>query len=150
MLALLQRVAEASVTVDGERIAGIDRGVVALIGVERGDGAAEVARMAERLLKFRLFADDRGRMNQDIGAAGAALLLVPQFTLAADTDSGHRPGFSRAAPPDEARRRFDELTRAIRDRGQAVATGRFGATMQVALVNDGPVTFTLRVGPAGS
>lgn len=147
MIALLQRVTEASVTVDGERIAAIGRGVLALVAVERGDGDAEAERMAERLLRFRLFADGQGRMNLDLGAAGAELLLVPQFTLAADTDSGHRPSFTGSAPPDKASRLFEALTDAVARRGQAAATGRFGARMQVALVNDGPVTFTLRVTP---
>lgn len=147
MIALLQRVTEASVSVDGQRIAAIGRGVLALVAVERGDGEAEVERMAERLVRFRLFADGRGRMNLDLAAAGAELLLVPQFTLAADTDSGHRPSFSGSAPPEAARRLFEALAAAVAKRGQAAATGRFGATMQVALVNDGPVTFSLRVTP---
>jgi len=147
VIALLQRVAEASVSVGGERIAAIGRGILALVAVERGDSEAEAERMAERLTRFRLFADGQGRMNLDLVAAEAELLLVPQFTLAADTDSGHRPSFSGSAPPGEARRLFEALTDAVRKRGQAAATGRFGATMQVALVNDGPVTFSLRVTP---
>lgn len=147
MIALLQRVSEASVTVDGARIAEIGRGVVALVAVEHGDSLAEAERLAERLLAFRLFADAEGRMNLDIGAAGGDLLLVPQFTLAADTDSGNRPSFSGSAPPEEARRLFDAMAEAVRARGQAAATGRFGATMQMALINDGPVTFSLRVKP---
>jgi len=145
MLALIQRVSEASVSISAERIASIGPGVLALIAVERGDGPAEVERMADRLLKFRLFADGEGRMNLDIGSAKADLLLVPQFTLAADTDSGNRPSFSGSAPPDEARELFDALTRRIQSLGQAVATGRFGAEMQVALVNEGPVTFSIHV-----
>ena len=145
MIALLQRVSEASVSVAGERIAAIGTGILALIAVERGDGAAEVSRMAERLLGFRLFPDQRGRMNLDLGAVGGGLLLVPQFTLAADTGSGNRPGFSGLAPPDEGRRRFDELAAELRRRGQDVEVGRFGAAMQVALINDGPVTFQLCV-----
>lgn len=150
MITLLQRVSEAVVTVQGEQIARIGRGVLALVAVERGDGDAEIQRMAERILSFRLFADGQGRMNLDVGAVGGELLLVPQFTLAADTDSGRRPSFSGSAPPEEARRLFDALTRAIRATGQAVATGRFGANMQVSLVNDGPVTFSLRVEPLGA
>ncbi len=145
MIALLQRVTEASVTIAGVREAAIGRGLLALVAVEQGDAEAEVARMAERLLGFRLFADEAGRMNLDIRAAGGELLLVPQFTLAADTDSGHRPGFGGAAPPAEAKRLFDALTARLTAAGQAVATGRFGADMQLALVNDGPVTFRLRV-----
>lgn len=149
MIALLQRVSEASVAVDGKQIAAIGRGILALIAVERGDGMAEVERMARRLLKFRLFPDDEDRMNLDVRQANASLLLVPQFTLAADTDSGHRPSLSGSAPPAQARDLFDALTDAIRSQGQAATTGRFGAYMQVALVNDGPVTFSLRVPPSG-
>jgi D-tyrosyl-tRNA(Tyr) deacylase len=100
--------------------------------------------MAARLLRFRLFTDEAGRMNLDIGQAGGELLLIPQFTLAADTDSGHRPSFSGSAPPEQARAGFAALVETIADTGQRVATGRFGANMQVALVNDGPVTFQLR------
>ena len=150
MIALLQRVSEASVTVNGEQIASIGAGVLALVAVERGDGTAEAERMAERLLRFRLFADADGRMNLDVGAAGGQLMLVPQFTLAADTASGHRPSFSGSAPPAEAERLLEALIEAVRARGQAVATGRFGAHMRLALVNDGPVTFSLRVRPAGT
>jgi D-tyrosyl-tRNA(Tyr) deacylase len=145
MLALLQRVTEASVAVAGERIAVIGRGMVVLVAIEPADTAAEVERMADRLLGFRLFADENGRMNRDIGQSGGELLLVPQFTLAADTDSGHRPGFSGSAPPAVARQHFDALAARLAARGQAVATGRFGADMQLALVNDGPVTFSLTV-----
>jgi len=150
MLALIQRVSEASVSVDGARVASIGPGVLALIGVERGDGSAEVERMADRLLKFRLFADGDGRMNLDIRSVEADLMLVPQFTLAADTDSGHRPSFSNSAPADEARGLFDALTQKLQGLGQAVATGRFGAEMQVALVNEGPVTFSIRIKPPRS
>jgi D-tyrosyl-tRNA(Tyr) deacylase len=145
MIALLQRVSEAKVSVDGHCIAAIGLGVLVLVAIEPADGSAEVERMAERLLRFRLFPDQAGRMNRDIQAVGGELLLVPQFTLAADTASGNRPGFSGSAPPDRARARFDALVAALAQRGQTVATGRFGANMQVALVNDGPVTFQLRV-----
>lgn len=145
MIALLQRVGEASVAVGGERIAAIGRGMLALVAVERDDAEAEVERMADRLLSFRMFPDAAGRMNLDIRAASGALLLVPQFTLAADTSSGNRPSFSGSAPPEAGRLHFDALVAALRVRGQTVETGRFGADMQVALVNDGPVTFELRV-----
>lgn len=152
MIALLQRVTEASVSVAGRRIAAIGQGLLALVAVEPGDGEPQVERMATRLLAYRLFADAEGRMNLDLGAVRGGLLLVPQFTLAADTNSGNRPSFSNAASPALGRQRFAELVEAIRRRGQAVATGEFGADMQVALVNDGPVTFLLRVpadhGPA--
>lgn len=147
MIALLQRVSTASVTVDGKRIAAIGRGMLAFVAVERGDSDLEVERMAERLLRFRLFADAKGRMNLDLGSVGGGLLLVPQFTLAADTDSGHRPSFSGSAGPREAEALFGALVTTVRGRGQAVEAGRFGADMQVALVNDGPVTFSLRVRP---
>jgi D-aminoacyl-tRNA deacylase len=145
MIALLQRVSEASVHVSGRKIAGIGRGILVLLAVEPGDERSEVERMSERLLKFRLFGDETGRMNRDISQVGGELLLVPQFTLAADTASGHRPGFSGAAAPELGRQRFLELVATVRGTGQAVATGEFGADMQVALVNDGPVTFLLRV-----
>jgi D-tyrosyl-tRNA(Tyr) deacylase len=150
MLALIQRVSEASVAGAGEKIAAIGEGVLALIAVERGDGAAEVARMADRLLKIRLFPDVEGRMNRDIGAVQGGLLLVPQFTLAADTASGNRPSFSGSAPPDQARALFDDLCLRIQNLGQDVATGQFGAEMQVALVNEGPVTFSIQVTPSRS
>lgn len=149
MIALLQRVSEASVTVDGSRIAVIGKGVLVLVAVEPADGNAEIERMAEKLLGFRLFADASGRMNLDTVAAGGQFLLVPQFTLAADTTRGNRPGFSTAAPPELAEAGFCQLVEAIEARGEPVATGRFGADMQVALINDGPVTFWLRVESAG-
>jgi D-tyrosyl-tRNA(Tyr) deacylase len=145
VIALLQRVTEASVSVADDTIAAIGPGMLALVAVEKGDGGAEVERMAERLLKFRMFSDSAGRMNLDLAAAGGDLLLVPQFTLAADTDSGHRPSFSGSADPGAARALFDDLCESVRRRCLRVATGRFGADMQVALVNDGPVTFSLRV-----
>jgi D-tyrosyl-tRNA(Tyr) deacylase len=135
----------ASVIVSGREVAAISRGILALVAVEPGDGAEEVERMAERILKYRLFADDAGRMNRNLSEVGGDLLLVPQFTLAADTDSGNRPSFSTAASPELGRQRFGELVLAVRRRGQRVATGEFGADMQVTLVNDGPVTFLLRV-----
>jgi D-tyrosyl-tRNA(Tyr) deacylase len=147
MIALLQRVTGASVTVSGQRIAEIGPGMLALVAVERGDDSATIERMAARLLAFRMFADADGRMNLNVSAAGGAMLLVPQFTLAADTDSGHRPSFSGSAAPEEARSRFDELVATLERSGQTVAQGRFGADMQVALINDGPVTFRLRVAP---
>jgi len=144
VIALLQRVSEASVSVAGERIAAIGAGMLVLVAVEHGDSASDFERMAERLLRFRLFPDAAGRMNRNISEAHGELLLVPQFTLAADTDSGHRPSFSGSAPPDAARAAFDALVDCLARQGMQVATGRFGADMQVALVNDGPVTFWLR------
>ncbi len=145
MLSLIQRVSEASVSVGGETIGRIGPGLLALVGVEPGDGQAQVARMAGRLLGYRVFADAEGRMNRSLAETGGGLLLVSQFTLAADTRSGMRPGFSTAAAPDEAEPLFDRLLAECRARhGGAVETGRFGAHMAVHLVNDGPVTFLLR------
>jgi D-tyrosyl-tRNA(Tyr) deacylase len=148
LIALVQRVAEAQVAAGGETLGAIGRGVLALIGVERGDGEREAARLAERVLGYRIFADAEGRMNRSLADVAGGLLLVPQFTLAADTSSGARPGFSTAAPPEEGRRLFDCFVLACRERHAEVATGRFGADMQVSLVNDGPVTFWLQVSPS--
>lgn len=145
MIGLLQRVREAWVDVDGERIASIGRGLLVLVGVERGDGAAQADRLLERLLGYRVFDDARGRMNLSLADTGAALLLVPQFTLAADTRKGMRPGFSRAAEPADGKKWFDYLLGTARQRHRPVAGGVFGADMQVGLVNDGPVTFWLQV-----
>ncbi|WP_242112701.1 D-aminoacyl-tRNA deacylase [Luteimonas aquatica] len=147
MLVLIQRVASASVDVQGERVGAIGPGLLALVGVEPGDGEAEVARMSERLLGYRAFADDAGRMNRSLADCGGGLLLVSQFTLAADTSGGMRPGFSTAAAPAEAERVFDRLVAICREKhAPGVETGRFGAHMTVSLVNDGPVTFLLRAG----
>ncbi len=145
MLSLIQRVAQASVTVDGEVVGQIGPGLLALVGVEPGDDEAALARMAERLLGYRVFADDAGKMNRSLSDTGGGLLLVSQFTLAADTRSGMRPSFSSAAAPAEAERLFNRLVAICREkRGGGVETGRFGAHMVVSLVNDGPVTFLLR------
>ncbi|MBZ4038245.1 D-aminoacyl-tRNA deacylase [Novilysobacter selenitireducens] len=144
MLALIQRVSHARVAVDGETVGEIGPGLLALVGVEPGDGDAQVARMCDRLLGYRVFADARGRMNLGLADTGGGLLLVSQFTLAADTGSGMRPGFSTAAPPDAAEPVFNRLVAACRARNAGVETGRFGAHMEVSLVNDGPVTFLLR------
>ena len=144
MLALIQRVSHARVAVDLETVGEIGQGLLALVGVEPGDGDAQVARMCGRLLGYRVFADAQGRMNLGLGDTGGGLLLVSQFTLAADTRSGMRPGFSTAAPPDAAEPVFNRLVEACRARHAGVETGRFGAHMEVSLVNDGPVTFLLR------
>jgi D-tyrosyl-tRNA(Tyr) deacylase len=145
MLSLIQRVTHASVTVEGESVGRIDGGLLALVGVEPGDGDAQAARMAGRLLGYRVFADGQGRMNRSLADTGGGLLLVSQFTLAADTRSGMRPGFSTAAAPDEAARVFDRLVAQCRaSHAGPVETGRFGAHMVVSLANDGPVTFLLR------
>ena len=143
----MQRVAEARVSVQGEAVGAIGRGVLALVGVERGDSEREAGRLAERMLGYRIFPDAEGRMNRSLADIAGGLLLVPQFTLAADTRSGTRPGFSTAAAPEEGRRLFDYLVQVAKGRHPTVATGRFGADMQVSLVNDGPVTFWLQVSP---
>ncbi len=144
MIALLQRVREASVVVAGETIAAIGPGLLVMIGVQPGDGAETVDRMARRLLGYRVFDDEEGRMNLSVTDMGGAVLLVPQFTLAADTRKGMRPGFSTAAPPDVGRAVFTELVTAVRSRWDRVAVGRFGADMDVHLVNQGPATFWLQ------
>lgn len=144
MLALIQRVTRAEVRVDDAVVGSIGPGLLALVGVEPGDGEAQVARMAQRLLGYRVFADAAGRMNLGLADTGGGLLLVSQFTLAADTSSGMRPGFQTAAPPDRAEPLFNGLVEACRAVHPRVETGRFGAHMVVSLVNDGPVTFLLR------
>ena len=149
MLCLLQRVSESSVTVDGEVVGRIGPGLMVLVGVERGDAEAQAARMVERVLGYRVFEDDDGKMNRSLADTGGGLLLVPQFTLAADTAKGTRPSFTPAAPPDEGEKLFDRVLALSRAAHTSVASGRFGAHMQVALVNDGPVTFMLRVKPGG-
>ncbi len=143
MIGLIQRVTEAEVAVAGERIARIGRGLLVLVGVQRDDGPAEAARLAERILGYRVFPDDDGRMNRSLVDIGGGLLLVPQFTLAADTRKGTRASFTRAAPPEHGAEGFDRLVQACRLRLPDACTGRFGADMQVMLVNDGPVTFWL-------
>lgn len=145
MLSLLQRVTQASVSVGDQIVGQIGPGLLVLVGVEPGDDEAALARMAERLLGYRIFADDAGRMNRSLHDTGGGLLLVSQFTLAADTRSGMRPGFSTAAAPAEAERLFNRLVAICREKhAGGVETGRFGAHMVVSLVNDGPVTFLLR------
>ncbi len=145
MIALLQRVTSASVTVDDEIVGAIGAGLLVLVAVEPGDGEAQAQRTCERLLGYRVFSDDAGRMNLSLVDIGGGLLLVPQFTLAADTRKGMRPSFTTAAAPEEGRRWFDRLVEIARAAQPGVATGRFGAHMQVRLVNDGPVSFILRV-----
>jgi len=145
MLSLIQRVTQASVTVDGHTTGAIGPGLLALVAVEPGDDEAEFARMAERLLGYRVFADAEGRMNRSLTDTGGGLLLVSQFTLAADTRSGMRPSFTTAAPPDQAEHGYNRLVEICRQRhAPGVETGRFGAHMIMSLVNDGPVTFLLR------
>jgi D-tyrosyl-tRNA(Tyr) deacylase len=143
MIALIQRVTRAEVRV-GERILGaIELGIAALVGVRRADDASDADRLIERVLGYRIFPDPAGRMNLDLGSVGGGLLLIPQFTLAADTARGMRPGFSTAAAPEQARALFDYLVRRSSERHRPVASGAFGAHMQLSLINDGPVTFWL-------
>jgi len=143
MIALIQRVSQAEVRVSGELVGAIGRGVLALIGVRRADTEAAAQRLLERVLSYRIFPDPEGRMNLPLREVGGGLLLVPQFTLAADTHQGTRAGFSAAAAPEEARRLFAYLVDRAHSVYAPVSAGVFGAHMQVALVNDGPVTFWL-------
>ncbi len=143
MIGLIQRVIRAEVSTQGRPLGTIGRGTLALIGVRRGDDRAGAERLLERLLAYRIFPDTAGRMNLSLRDAGGGLLLVPQFTLAADTHKGTRAGFSAAAPPEQARELFAHLVREAQRRHTPVASGEFGADMQVELINDGPVTFWL-------
>lgn len=145
MIGLLQRVLEARVVVAGETVGAIGPGLLVLVGVEKGDSEDQARRLLERLLGYRVFGDAEGRMNLSVQDIGGGLLLVPQFTLAADTRKGRRPSFTPAADPGEGERLFDYLVAEARAVYPQVASGRFGAHMQVSLVNDGPVTFWLQV-----
>ena len=147
MIGLLQRVTEASVRVDGQPVSAIGRGILVLVGVRRGDDGDSADRLLERLLGYRVFPDEQGRMNRSVRDIAGGLLLVPQFTLAADTQKGTRAGFSTAAPPDQAQRLFAYLVDAAH---APVGTGVFGADMQISLINDGPVTFWLESSVASS
>lgn len=147
MIALIQRVTHAEVNVADEVVGHIGHGLLALIGVERGDGEKQADRLLERLLDYRVFADRDGRMNLSVRDVHGGLLLVPQFTLAADTRKGTRASFTPAAPPEQGRVLFDYLLREAADLHPDVASGRFGADMQVSLTNDGPVTFWLTAPP---
>ena len=143
MIGLLQRVTQARVEVDGQSVGAIARGLLVLVGVQQGDTETRAARLLERLLGYRIFPDAADRMNLSLRDIDGGLLLVPQFTLAADTRKGTRASFTSAAPPDAGERLFDHLVELAQAGHPAVATGRFGADMQVSLVNDGPVTFWL-------
>lgn len=145
MLALLQRVTSARVDIKGRSVGAIDRGLMVLVCAQPTDTESEALRLVERLLVLRVFADEAGKMNRSLTDVGGGLLLVPQFTLAADTRKGTRPGFSRAAPPELGKRLFDRVVAIARERYSPVASGVFGADMQVALVNDGPVTLWLEI-----
>ena len=150
MISVLQRVREARVDVDGQTLGAIGPGLLVLVCAERGDSEVEVDKLLAKLLKLRIFNDAAGKMNRSVQDMGGGLLLVSQFTLAADTTGGNRPGFSQAAPPDEGRRLYDYLVTRARAAHPEVATGQFAADMQVHLVNDGPVTIPLRIAPAGT
>lgn len=143
MIALLQRVSGASVSVDGEVLGQIERGLLVLIGVHRDDQEKDISRLADRILGYRVFPDGEDRMNKSLQDVSGGLLLVPQFTLAADTKKGNRASFTRAATPDKGRAFFEQLVRTCRERLPDVESGQFGANMQVSLINDGPVTFWL-------
>ena len=143
MIGLLQRVTRANVVVDDQKIAEIGRGLLVLVAVHRDDSEPDIARLAERILGYRVFADTAGRMNQSLDDIGGDLLLVPQFTLAADTKKGTRASFTHAASPDKGAAYFEQLCALCKERLGRVETGEFGASMQVSLVNDGPVTFWL-------
>jgi len=147
MIGLLQRVSSAKVVVEAECIADIGDGLLVLIGVERGDSEAQAQRLAERLLNYRVFSDSAGKMNLSLRDTRGDILLVPQFTLAADTNKGNRPGFSAAAEPGRGQALFDCLVETVRMQHGSAQTGRFGADMQVSLCNEGPVTIHLRVAP---
>ena len=147
MIALIQRVTGASVAVGGETVGEIGAGLAVLLGVERGDGESEAARLAERVLGYRVFADAAGKMNLSLKDVQGGLLVVPQFTLVADTNSGMRPSFSSGASPEEGERLYGVFVQKLKQQHSRVETGRFGAHMKVSLVNEGPVTFWLQVSP---
>jgi D-aminoacyl-tRNA deacylase len=147
LIALIQRVTQAKVAVAGEVIADVGRGLLVLVGVVCGDSEREAEKLAERVLRYRVFADAEGRMNLSVRDVQGALLLVPQFTLAADTSGGLRPSFSTAAPPELGAALFAHLVAQVRASGVPCSCGRFGADMQVSLTNDGPVTFWLEAEP---
>ena len=145
MIGLLQRVSRASVCIEGETVGRVGAGLLVLVGVQKPDDERKAERLLQRLLGYRVFADESGRMNLSLQQTGGGLLLVPQFTLPADTRKGTRPGFSTAAPPEQGRALFEHLLRCALEAHSPVASGRFGADMQVELINDGPVTFWLEV-----
>ncbi len=149
MIALIQRVNHAAVRVEGDVVGQIGPGILALVAVERADSRAQADRLLDRILGYRIFPDGEHRMNLSLTDTGGGLLLVSQFTLAADTKKGMRASFTRAAEPEKGRELFDYLVEQARERHPEVATGRFGAHMQIELVNDGPVTFSLRAPPPG-
>ncbi len=150
MIALLQRVSQASVTVDGKVVGAIGQGLLVLLCAERGDTEKEAAQLIAKLMSYRVFGDEAGKMNRSVRDINGSVLLVPQFTLAADTRSGTRPSFTPAAEPELGKKLFDYALTQARAVHASVESGQFGAHMQVALVNDGPVTFWLQTKPAGT
>jgi D-tyrosyl-tRNA(Tyr) deacylase len=145
MIGLIQRVSQASVTVDDEKISEIGHGILLLLGVESEDGEQEIEKLANKVSRYRLFCDDDGKMNLNVEQVGGEILVVSQFTLVADTQKGNRPGFSRGASPEHGKKIYLAFVEALTRKGMQVKTGRFGADMKVALVNDGPVTFQFKV-----
>ena len=150
MISVLQRVREARVDIDNQTVGAIGPGLLVLVCAERGDTEAEANKLLAKILKLRIFSDDAGKMNKSVQDTSGGLLLVSQFTLAADTTGGNRPSFTQAAAPDEGRRLYDYLVAQARQAHPEVATGRFAADMQVHLVNDGPVTIPMRIAPAAT
>ena len=150
MIGLLQRVSEARVEIAGEVVGRIGAGLLALVCAEQGDGEQQADKLLAKILKLRIFTDEAGKMNRSVQDVGGGLLIVSQFTLAADTRGGNRPGFSQAAAPAEGERLYDYFVARARAAHPVVATGRFGASMQVHLVNDGPVTIPLRIAPGAA
>lgn len=145
MIALIQRVSRASVMVDNQTLGSIDKGLLVLLGVEREDNREKMEKLATKVMSYRVFSDENGKMNLNLEQVGGSLLIVSQFTLAADTGRGLRPSFSGAGTPDQALTLYEEFVAFCRDKGVTTETGQFGADMQVSLVNDGPVTFNLQV-----
>lgn len=145
MIGLIQRVSEASVTVDSAIIGKIDQGILLLLGVEKEDGQAQIDKLVKKVLSYRIFSDDQGKMNLNVQQVGGAVLVVSQFTLVADTQKGNRPGFSRGASPETGKQLYLQFIDALKATGIPVQTGEFGADMKVHLVNDGPVTFHFQV-----
>ena len=145
MIALIQRVTQAKVDVDNKNIAKIQKGILVFIGVEKNDDAKDAERLIDKVLSYRVFADTEDKMNLSVQEIKGGVLLVPQFTLAADTQKGCRPSFSAAAPPEQGQRLFDEIVQQAKSKYKKIETGQFGADMEVSLLNDGPVTFWLQV-----
>ncbi len=145
MIGLIQRVSEASVTVDATTIGRIEQGMLLLLGVEKEDGQAQIDKLVKKVSQYRMFSDEQGKMNLNVQQAGGAILVVSQFTLVADTQKGNRPGFSRGASPEVGKALYLQFIEALKATGIPVQTGEFGADMKVHLVNDGPVTFHFQI-----